>query len=124
MTFKSILFSLTVTALAVTVQVNAASAVGPGGACAGVSGAACDAGLWCELAAGVCGRADAQGQCRSAPHSCRMAGRPVCGCDGRTYANDCERMRARAQKARGGPCAGETGSHRHRREKDATDGQT
>lgn len=85
-------------------RVDSASAVPIGGTCAGTAGFGCDAGLWCELEAGTCKRADAEGRCVHAPQACNLAFRPVCACGGRTYGNDCERARARAQKAHNGPC--------------------
>jgi hypothetical protein len=30
---------------------------------------------------------------------------PVCGCAGKTYGNDCERRRAKAQKSHDGGCS-------------------
>jgi hypothetical protein len=83
---------------------DGASAVPIGGTCAGIAGLGCDAGLFCELEAGTCKRADAEGRCMRAPEVCNLAFRPVCACGGRTYANDCERQRARARKAHNGPC--------------------
>jgi hypothetical protein len=85
-------------------QTYSAHAVGIGGTCAGVAGLGCDAGLWCELEPGTCKRADAEGRCVHAPQVCNLAYSPVCACGGRTYGNDCERERAKAQKAHGGPC--------------------
>jgi hypothetical protein len=81
-----------------------ARAVGIGGTCAGVAGLGCDAGLWCELEPGTCKRADAEGRCVHAPQVCNLAFSPVCACGGRTYGNDCERRRAKAQKDHAGPC--------------------
>jgi hypothetical protein len=83
---------------------EAAHAVGIGGTCAGVAGLGCDDGLWCELEPGTCNRADAEGRCVRAPQICNLAYSPVCACGGRTYGNDCERERAKAQKAHGGRC--------------------
>jgi hypothetical protein len=85
-------------------RTDAARAVGIGGTCAGVAGLGCDDGLWCELEPGTCKRADAEGRCVHAPQVCNLAYSPVCACGGRTYGNDCERERARAQKAHSGPC--------------------
>lgn len=84
--------------------IGAAAAVGVGETCGGIAGVACDAGLWCDLQAGKCGVADASGKCIRLPEVCNMAIIPVCGCDGKTYNNDCERQRAKAQKSRNGAC--------------------
>ena len=85
-------------------QTYSARAVGIGGTCAGVAGLGCDAGLWCELEPGTCKRADAEGRCVHAPQVCNLAYSPVCACGGKTFGNDCERERAKAQKAHNGPC--------------------
>ena len=83
---------------------DVARAVGIGGTCAGTAGFGCDDGLWCELDPGTCKRADAEGRCVHAPQVCNLAYVPVCACGGRTFGNDCERERAKAQKAHNGPC--------------------
>jgi len=98
-----------------------AGAIGVGGTCGGGTNLGCNGALWCQLDAGRCGLADAEGQCVSVPQACNLAYRPVCGCNGRTYGNDCERTRARVQKAHDGSC----GFHRRTRppvEPDARDG--
>lgn len=84
---------------------GAASAAGVGQTCGGIAGIACDNGLWCEQRAATCGTtADAQGSCVRVPEICTQIYRPVCGCDNKTYGNDCERQSKKVAKLRDGAC--------------------
>src|SRR4030095_1461199 len=72
--------------------------------CGGIVGAGCPKGFFCELPAGNCDSADLQGVCVPIPEICPDVFDPVCGCDGKTYSNDCERRHAQVQKAHDGEC--------------------
>jgi len=72
--------------------------------CGGIAGVPCPKGQFCELPAGECSSADLQGTCVETGGFCPLFYDPVCGCDGVTYGNDCERQRAGAQKDHDGAC--------------------
>jgi hypothetical protein len=52
----------------------------------------------------MCKGADVDGICVVKPETCADPIAPVCGCDGRTYDNDCERLRVEVQKNHEGAC--------------------
>jgi hypothetical protein len=73
--------------------------------CAGIAGLPCPEGQVCDLDPGGCDIVDWQGTCVPKPDVCLEIFRPVCGCDGVTYPNDCQRIATGAQKDHGGRCA-------------------
>jgi hypothetical protein len=102
---KTGLFVLSAAALALMISVpTGANAVGPGKQCGTIVGIKCDAGLFCQNKPGQCSVADAAGTCVRVPKICPTIFRPVCGCDSKTYPNDCERQRASVSKSHDGKC--------------------
>jgi len=75
-----------------------------GEVCGGFAGDPCPEGQICDLPPHLCQAADLQGTCKELPAFCPRHLDPVCGCDGVTYPNDCERLRAGAQIDHEGPC--------------------
>jgi hypothetical protein len=61
---------------------------------------------FCELETGACDNAgdNGHGACKPRPQICVENYQPVCGCNGKTYGNDCARQAAGAQLAHAGPC--------------------
>lgn len=102
---RTALFASFVAALAlIALPTSGANAVGPGKQCGGFIGIQCPAGQFCQHKAGTCFFFDTFGTCTRVPRFCPRIFRPVCGCDGKTYANDCTRQAAGVSKSHDGKC--------------------
>lgn len=75
-----------------------------GQTCGGFAGLKCPVGQACQYEFGRCNVADLSGTCVAVPETCPTQGPPVCGCDGKTYANECELLKASVRPDKKGAC--------------------
>jgi hypothetical protein len=67
--------------------------------------AQCAKGEYCQYPASAnCGKTDAPGTCTSVPQICPDIDKPVCGCDGKSYPNECHAAQAGVSLDSSGTC--------------------
>lgn len=76
-----------------------------GDVCSGTRAGQCAVNMFCNLPANAkCNATTHTGKCAAKPKVCAANYQPVCGCDGKTYGNDCSRLGAGVSKRHDGAC--------------------
>jgi hypothetical protein len=75
-----------------------------GAMCGGIAGLKCPEGQACRYPTNMCNVADLAGNCVKVKSPCPKGGAKVCGCDDKTYANECELLTAGVREAHKGAC--------------------
>jgi hypothetical protein len=76
------------------------------GSCGGIQGLACPDKQYCSYPLDArCGAADQMGKCTPIADMCTQQFDPVCGCNDKTYPNDCYAAREGISVAKKGECA-------------------
>jgi len=92
--------------------------------CGTIAGLSCSDSTYCELPPASCNVADVAGICTVKPQVCNAIAAPVCGCNGKTYTNDCARQNAGISKATDGTCPTGAGGGGGGGGKDSTGGNS
>lgn len=102
-TLFSLAFALTVlVALGMSQPVPAQT----GQTCGGIGALKCPEGQACQFPEGQCNTPDLAGTCVTVAATCpEKQGPRICGCDGKTYTNECELLKAGVRPAKKGACA-------------------
>jgi len=72
--------------------------------CGGIIPLQCGPHEFCQKPTGTCLWPWLEGNCVFRPGICSKIYMPVCGCDGKTYSNDCHRQAAGVSLAHPGKC--------------------
>lgn len=96
-----------VAAALIIASLPAGALAAPGQACGTRGTGNCPGGEFCSFSLRAnCGYTDAGGRCARIPKACTRDYRPVCGCNRKSYANECMANAAGVSVLHAGRCKG------------------